>query len=77
MCQTANYISSMSDSLGEIAVSTKVDGAMSEFIEEEARKLGISRAEFVRRVLEFYRESQREETQCPWCEETIVMNVET
>ncbi|WP_254831415.1 hypothetical protein [Haloglomus salinum] len=67
----------MSDSLGEIAVSTKVDGAMSEFIEDEARQLGISRAEFVRRVLEFYRESQREETQCPWCEEPIVMNVET
>lgn len=67
----------MSDSLGEIAISTKVDNAMSEFIEDEARQLGISRAEFIRRVLEFYRESQREEIQCPWCEEPIVMNVET
>ncbi len=49
---------------------------MSEFIEDEARQLRISRAEFVRRVLEFYRKSQREETQCPWCEEPIVMSVE-
>ena len=67
----------MSDSLGEIAVSTKVDDSMSEFIEDEARELGISRAEFIRRVLEFYRKSQREEIQCPWCEGPIVVSVET
>jgi hypothetical protein len=33
--------------------------------------------EFIGRVLEFYRESQQEETQCPWREEIIVMSIET
>lgn len=67
----------MSDSLGEIAVTTKVDAAMSDFIEEAARERGVSRAELLRRILEFYRDSHRQETTCPWCDEPIVMEVDT
>lgn len=67
----------MSDSLGEIAITTKVDASMSEFIKDAASERGVSRAELLRRVLEFYRNSHREETTCPWCDEPIVMDLDT
>ena len=48
---------------------------MREFIESEADRLGVSRAEFHRRLLEFYRESRRENADCPHCGETVVISL--
>jgi hypothetical protein len=55
----------------------QIDASMSEFIEEAPREHGVSRAELLRRILEFYRDSHREETTCPWCDEPILMDLET
>lgn len=49
---------------------------MREFIDGEADRLGVSQAEFHRRLLEFYRESRREQTDCPHCENAIVMDLQ-
>ena len=65
----------MSSCFGDIATGTKVDSSMREFIESEADRLGVSRAEFHRRMLEFYRESRRENTDCPHCGETVVISL--
>lgn len=66
----------MSDCQGEIALTTKVDAGMNEFVEAAAQQHGVSRAELMRRVLDFYRESHQEEMACPVCEEPIVMELE-
>lgn len=66
----------MSSSRGDLVVSTKVDAAMNEFIETEANRLGISRAELLRRLLEFYRDSANESVTCPWCDEPIIVGEE-
>ena len=65
----------MSNCLGDIAAATKVDRDMAEYIDSEAVKLGVSKAEFHRRLLEFYRESRRENMDCPHCGEAIVVNL--
>jgi hypothetical protein len=52
-----------------------VDSSMREFIDAEADRLGVSKAEFHRRLLEFYRESRREQMDCPHCDGTIVMDL--
>jgi negative regulator of replication initiation len=65
----------MSSCLGDIAVTTKVDRDMAEYVNSEAERLGVSRAEFHRRLFELYRESRRENTDCPHCEETIVFEL--
>jgi hypothetical protein len=49
---------------------------MNEFVDAAAQEHGVSRAELMRRVLDFYRESHQEEMACPACEEPIVMEVE-
>ena len=65
----------MSDCLGDIAATTKVDREMHEFIDGEAGRLGVSKSEFYRRLLDFYRESRREQVDCPHCGETIVADL--
>lgn len=65
----------MSSCFGDIPTGTKVDASMREFIEAETDRLGISKAEFHRRLLEFYRESRREQMDCPCCEDTVVMDL--
>jgi hypothetical protein len=65
----------MSDCLGELPVSTKVDREMQEFLTEEAERLGINRSELMRRLFTAYRDSRREETDCPHCGETIKMDL--
>lgn len=49
---------------------------MKEFIDAESKRLGVNRAEFIRRVLDAYRESRREQLDCPYCEETIVLSLQ-
>jgi len=65
----------MSSCFGDIPAGTKVDSSMREFIDAEADRLGVSKAEFHRRLLEFYRESRREQMDCPHCDGTIVMDL--
>ena len=62
----------MSTCFGDIPAGTKVDSSMREFIDAESERLGVSNAEFLRRLLEFYRESRREQMDCPHCDGTIV-----
>jgi len=50
---------------------------MAEFVESEAERLGVTKAEFHRRLLEFYRESRRETKDCPHCENTVVVDLRT
>ena len=66
----------MSSCHGDIPTGTKTDSAMREFIEAESDRLGVSKSEFHRRLLEFYRESKREQTDCPHCGETVVIDLQ-
>lgn len=65
----------MSDCMGDIPVSAKVDREMQRFLQSEADRLGVSQAEAMRRVFTLYRQSRREETDCPHCGETVKMDV--
>lgn len=65
----------MSQCMGDIPVSAKVDREMLEFLDGEADRLGITRAELMRRVFDLYRESRRETVDCPHCAETVKMDV--
>jgi negative regulator of replication initiation len=65
----------MSDCQGEIALATKIDASMDQFVESAAAKQGVSRAELLRRLLDFYRESHQEATACPSCGEPVVMQL--
>ena len=60
---------------GSISVGTKVDRSMREFVEHESDRLGVTPAEFVRRVLLLYRQSRAEETACDHCGEPVVMEL--
>ena len=61
----------MAESNGTVPVGTKVDSAMKEFLDEEANRLGVSKAELQRRLLEFYRAGIEDETPCPNCGSAI------
>lgn len=65
----------MSLCMGDIPVSAKVDREMQEFLEAEARDRGLTRAELVRRLLDTYRESRREQLGCPHCDKAVVIDV--
>ena len=65
----------MSSCHGDIPLGTKTDRAMKEFIDSEAERLGVSKSEFHRRLLELYRESRRENVECPHCGETVVFDL--
>jgi hypothetical protein len=65
----------MSDCIGDLSIGSRVDKAMLEFLDAEAERLGVNRAELVRRMFDFYRESRREQMDCPHCEETIVLSL--
>jgi hypothetical protein len=67
----------MSSCQGGLAITTKVDRDMREFADSQADRLGVNRAEFLRRLLELYRASRREEIACPHCGETVVFGLET
>lgn len=62
--------------MGDLPVASKVDREMLEFVDSEAERLGVNRAEFIRRLFELYRESRRENLECPSCEQTVVFNLQ-
>jgi hypothetical protein len=62
--------------MGDVPCGTKIDRSMREFIDSEADRLGITRAELVRRILDFYRESRQEESNCPHCKTDITIPLE-
>lgn len=66
----------MSRCRGQIPLSTKVDQPMREFVDDEAARLGVSRTEVLRRLLELYRSSRSGETPCEHCGETVEMELE-
>jgi hypothetical protein len=67
----------MSTCQGDLPESTKVDGEMKEYIEGEADRLGVTKAEFHRRLLDLYRESRRENVECPHCAEKVKFDLRT
>jgi negative regulator of replication initiation len=66
----------MSRCQGEIPVSAKVDRPTYEFVENEAAELGVSKTEFLRRLLDFYRMSQNGEMACEHCGGAAEMELE-
>lgn len=56
----------MSRCHGQIPLTTKVDREMLEYIDQSAEDAGVSRAEFVRRMLDGYRAAE-EAGECPEC----------
>ena len=50
---------------------------MQEFLDAEAERLGVNRAELVRRLFDAYRESRREQMDCPHCGETITLSLKS
>lgn len=57
----------MSRCQGEVPVTCKVDESMAEFVDSEAQRCGVSRAELLRRILDDYRDSRAGELACPSC----------
>lgn len=49
-------------------MSTKVDEETREWLSARAREAGISDAEYLRRVVDLYRKSQRGDVECPDCD---------
>lgn len=66
----------MGSSLGDRALTTKVDEQMVSFVESESDRIGVSRAEFIRRVLEVYRESWSKNLECHNCGSPVMFPVE-
>lgn len=60
-----------SECAGRETLSTKVDEGMHSWIEERAEQTGLSSAEYLRRVLDLYRNSRRGEVPCPSCQERL------
>lgn len=48
---------------------------MREFIEDEADRVGVSKAEVQRRLLDFYRRSRENDTPCPYCGDDIEIDL--
>jgi hypothetical protein len=59
---------------GDISMTAKVDKPMQEFIDAEAERCGVTRCELMRRVLDDFRDSRREQLDCPDCGQTVVLN---
>lgn len=62
----------MSRCRGDLPVTAKVDRQMKQFLDEEADRCGVTRAELIRRVFDDYKASRDEDLECPNCEQTIV-----
>jgi len=63
----------MAQCMGDVPCGTKTDQPMRDFLDEEASRLGVTRAELMRRILDFYRESRVNETNCPHCGNDITI----
>jgi hypothetical protein len=65
----------MSRCRGNITIASKIDKQMLDYIDAEADRLGVSRAEFLRRLLELYQSSRRENEACPECGTSVVFDL--
>lgn len=61
----------MSECRGNIPVSAKVDAQMRDRIDAEAERLGVYRAEVVRRMLDAATELCEGDVSCPFCKEEL------
>lgn len=61
----------MSDCMGDLPVTAKVDQSMMDFLTAEAERCGLTRSELLRRVLDDYRDSRADQLECPECETTL------
>lgn len=59
---------------GEIPTATKVDQSMDEFIDREAERCGVSRAELIRLLFDDVRDSRNGDLRCPQCHGEIVID---
>lgn len=57
-----------SECIGRRTVSTKVDEETREWLDARARHAEVSTAEYLRRLLDLYRESQRGQLLCGTCD---------
>jgi len=55
---------------GQLPVSTKVDQEMLDYINESAEEAGVSRSEFIRRMMDLYRHIDQD-GECPECGATL------
>jgi Ribbon-helix-helix protein, copG family. len=67
----------MSECIGNLSIGSRVDKQMLEFLDAEAERLGVNRAELVRRLFDAYRESHREQMDCPHCGDTITLSLKS
>ena len=65
----------MAQCMGNVACGTKIDQSMREFLEDEADRLGVTKAELQRRLLDFYRESRQDDPNCPHCGDQITIDL--
>lgn len=65
----------MSDCMGKIAVSTKTDQEMADFLRKRAEELGVTRAELLRRLLDYYKEASEGPIYCPYCENELQLDL--
>lgn len=61
---------------GQVPVGTHVDQAMSDFVTDEAHRLGVSKAELQRRLLEVYQQSRVGQTACEHCGGPVEIELE-
>jgi hypothetical protein len=64
----------MSECKGPEAVATKVTDEMLDHIDEEAERVGVTRAEYLRMVLDVYRSAAEEGVTCS-CGKTLRLRV--
>ena len=57
----------VADCQGQKSLSTKVDAETIEFLDEQAAQAGVTRAEFVRRLLDAYQDSTTGSLSCGAC----------
>jgi negative regulator of replication initiation len=67
----------MSQCYGDTSLATKIDERMQEFVLEESNRLGVSMAEFLRRLLEVYQSSRDGNTPCEHCGQTVQIELES
>jgi len=65
----------MARCIGDIPAGTKIDQSMREFLDDEAGRIGVTKAELYRRLFDFYRESRENEPSCPHCGDPITVDL--
>lgn len=61
---------------GKNTVSARIDDNMKRFLDEEAERVGVSRAELIRLIHDWYAASRAGEMECPSCGERIEAEVD-